>query len=266
MSTPRKKFRYRINWDNVRKDLKEIRWRDPIVMILCALLIFLTVGSTVNAFSGVNKNAVRIELDAAYGGDETGYEGLVKESEVTANIVNELESLLKKDKRFRVYRTTAAGQTATLAERAAKIKKDNPMIVLSIHAGGSPNVDRSGMHVYAETPADKNHTASLKLANNIAGTFKDDTWTAETGYLYYQPVEGSDQYELLFTGADDTKDYQLDTFGLMKQCDMPVVVTDQFYVTNEADVQRWANSDGYYDAAVKLYQALCDYNGFERKN
>jgi hypothetical protein len=42
-------------------------------------------------------------------------------------------------------------------------------------------------------------------------------------------------------------------------------VTNQFYVTNEADVSAWANEDGYQKAAQDLYNAICDYNGLERR-
>lgn len=253
-------------WGRVRTDLKQIAWKDPIVMILCAILIFLTFGSAFGACTGTLKNAVTVELDAAYGGGDTGYQGLVNEADVTENIVNDLEALLKKDRRFKVLRSHEAGTAATVAERAEKINKDNPLFVLSVHADGSPNAELSGMHVYAEIPSEKYHEASLRLAQAVADTFKSDDWTVDTGYLYFQPYEETGNYELKFVTSDDLTDYKLDTFALMKQCDMPVVVTNQFYVTNQADVDKWANDAGYQQAAQDLYDALCDYNGFERKN
>ena len=65
-----------------------------------------------------------------------------------------------------------------------------------------------------------------------------------------------------FVKEDDITDYKLDSFSLMKECNLPVVVSNQFYVTNQADVDRWANKDGYDEAAVNFYNALCKYNGF----
>jgi N-acetylmuramoyl-L-alanine amidase len=257
------KLKHGIGWEGVKEDLKQIRWKDPIVIVLCTILVFLTFGSAMGVATGVSKNAVKVEIDAAYGGTDTGYEGIVNEADVTENIVNELEKLLKNDRRFKVYRTHAAGTALSVAERAAKIKKDDPMVVVSVHADGSPNIDLSGMHVYAEVPGNANHEASLNLANCISKAFTSETWPAYTGYLYYQPTDTENQYELKYVPASDTADYHMDTFELMKQCDMPVVVTSQFYVTNQSDVDQWASSDGYYKAAVDLYDALCEYNGFE---
>lgn len=258
------KKRINFSWNLVKSDLKQIAWKDPIVILLCCILIFLTAGSTMNAFSGVSKNAVRVELDAAFGGDDKGYQGIVTEADVTENITNQLEQILKKDKRFSVSRTHEAGTTASLTQRLNKIEEDDPMVVLSIHADGHPNADLSGMHVYAKTPTEKNHEASLKLADAVASNCQSDSWTVSTGYLYYQLNDTTGNYEMKFVGEEDTTDYKLDSFSLMKQCDLPVVVTNQFYVTSQTDVDRWANSDGYYEAAVNLYNALCDYNGFDR--
>lgn len=253
-------------WSSVRKDLKQIEWKDPIVVILCMILIFLTAGSTWNVVTGKAKNAVKVELDAVYGGEDLGYQGIVNEAEVSENIVNDLEALLKKDRRFEVYRTHEAGTSAAVSDRIAKIEKDDPMFVVSVHADGHPNAELTGMHIYAMPPANKNHDASLKLANAIASTFTDGTWGVSTGYLYYQQIDQSENYEMKFVAADDTTDYQLDTFELMKQADVPVVVTNQFYVTNQANVDQWANEEGYQKAAQNIYDAICDYNGFERKS
>lgn len=255
----------RINGRQIRRDLKQIDWKDPIVKILCVILVFLTCGSTFGACTGVSKNAVKVELDAAYGGDSRGYEGIVSEADVSENIVNDLEALLKKDRRFKVYRTHEAGTAATVAQRVEKIKKDDPMLVLSIHADGSPNVELTGMHVYAEIPGQKYHDASLRLAQAIAEPFTSDTWKADTGYLYYEPQEGTENYQIKSVASDDLTNYKLSTFELMEESPALVVVSNQFYVTNQADVDRWANDDGYHEAAVNLYNALCDYNGFERK-
>lgn len=253
----------KIRWELVKQDLHQIEWKDPIVVLLCVILLFLTAGSTLNACTGSAKNAVRVELDAAYGGSETGYQGIVNEAEVSENIVNDLEALLKKDRRFKVFRTHEAGTAATIAQRVAKIEKDNPMFVLSIHADGHPDADLTGMHVYAKTPSQKNYEASLKLADAVASSFVSDTWPVSTGYLYYQLDQASNTYQMKFVSEDDTTDYKLDSFELMKQCSLPVVVTNQFYVTNQSDVSTWANTDGYQKAAEQLYHALCSYNGFE---
>lgn len=242
----RRKKRFRLS----KPDLK-----DPMVIILVILLVFLTAGT---AFSGCAGNKKVIELDAACGGDNTGYAGIVKEADVTQKIVDQLSELLTKDGSYQVKLTHEPGTSASVAERAAKIRDDKPDLVLSIHADGSPDASRSGQYVYADIPSDKNHDQSLKMADFIVKSFKTGKWKPQAGYLYYQPFDNN-TYQMKQVKEDDTKDYKLDTWSLMEKTDVPVVISDQFYVSCQSDVDTWANEKGYQKAAQNYYKAIRDY-------
>lgn len=231
--------------------------KDPMVIILTILLVFLTVGT---AFGGHNGNKRVIELDAAYGGDNTGYAGLVKEADVTQKIVDQLADLLEKDGNYQVELTHEAGTSSSVAERAEKIKKDNPDFVLSIRADGSPDASKTGQFVYENIPTDKNHQSSEKLADLISKSFENGNWKPQAGYLYYKPFDNN-TFQMEQVKASDTKNYKLDTWDLMEKTDVPVVISDQFYVTNQSDVDTWANEKGYQKAAQAYYKAIKDYYG-----
>lgn len=235
--------------------------KDPMVIILVILLVFLTCGT---AFGGcVNHNRKVIELDAAYGGDNSGYAGIVKEADVTQKTVDALVKLLNEDGGYDVKLTHEAGTSASVKERSAKINRDKPDFVLSIHADGSPDASLSGQYIYADIPTDSHHADSLKLADFIKKAFTDETWKPQAGYLYYQPFDHN-TFQLKQVGEDDTRDYKLDTWDLMKQCDAPVVISDAFHVSNQADVDTWANDKGYQKAAENYYKAIRDYYGSEK--
>lgn len=237
-----------------------LNWKDPMVMILSALLIFLTCGT---AFAGCKGKQVIIELDAAYGGDNTGYQGIINESDFTQSVVNKLAELLNEDSHFEVLLTHTDGESSSVAERAEKINNDKPDLVLSIHADGTPDSSRSGQIIYADIPTSTTHEESLNIANAIKEAFTTDTWTPSVSYLYYQPYD-DDSYELNIVDASDTTDYGYETWDLMEQADVPVIISNQIYVTNQSDIDAWANEDGYARAAQLYYDALLKYYGIEK--
>lgn len=243
---------------NTKKLFEQLK--DPMVMILVMLLVFLTCGT---AIAGCADKKRTIEIDAAFGGDNNGYEGIINETDFTEAVVEKLSALLTEDGHFDVLLTHEAGTSATVAQRVEKIHTDKPDFVLSIHATGTPDASKSGQVVYADIPTAETHEESLKLAQNIADAFTSDTWTPQVHYLYYTPFD-DDSYQISEVGSDDTTDYKLETWDMMEQCDVPVVISNQIYVTNQSDIDTWANDAGYQKAAEQYYAAIKKYYGIEK--
>lgn len=233
--------------------------RDPMVIILAMLLVFITFGA---GFAGCKADTKVIALDAAFGGKDTGYQGIINEADFTESVVEKLAALLEKDNHFQVLLTHEASESVPVSQRAEKINQTKADIVLSIHASGTPDATKSGQIVYADIPTKQTHDDSLKLANAITKAFTSDTWTPSTSYLYYKPFE-DDSYQLQIVSSDDTTDYKLETWDLMEQCEAPVVISDQIYVTNQEDINTWANEDGYTKAAELYYEAIKEYYGIK---
>ena len=243
---------------NTKKLLNELK--DPMVIILVMLLVFLTFGTAIAGCVGKKKV---IEIDAAFGGDNHGYEGIINEADFTEAVVEKLSTLLTEDSHFEVLLTHEAGTSATVAQRVEKINADKPDFVLSIHATGTPDSTRSGQIVYADIPTASTHDASLKLAQDVAKAFTSDTWKPEVHYLYYTPFD-DDSYQITEVNSDDTTDYKLETWDMMEQCNVPVVISNQIFVTNQSDIDTWANDDGYQKAAEQYYTAIKNYYGIEK--
>lgn len=237
--------------------------RDPMFIVLSALLIFITCGILLNGCSSAFSGTKKIMLDAAYGGENIGYAGVIKESEACEKIVDELEKLLQEDSRFKVVRTHDAGEAMNTKDRIKQIDKADPDLVLSIHASGSPNAAKSGMEVYAEIPSSKNHNASVKAASAIAEAFTSDAWKPEAQYFYFErSVASADTYTLKRVDLSDETDYDLATWDMMEKTSVPVVVVNSFCVSNSKDVTMWGNEAGYKKAAELYYKALKNTYGF----
>lgn len=238
---------------------KKLNLKDPMVIILAVLLVFLTVGTFIQ---GIMPQKIVIELDASYGGEETGYQGIINEADFTQSVTDKLAQLLKKDSHFEVKLTHEDGETKSLNDRCEKINTDHPDMVLSIHATGTPDTTRNGMIVYADIPTSSTHDASLNLTNQIVTSFNTDAWIPSASYLYYKPYD-DDSYQLQIVSVDDTTDYGFETWEMMEKCDVPVVIVNQIYVTNQSDIDTWANEDGYKLAADQYYAAIRCYYGFD---
>ncbi len=222
-----------------------------IAFVSCAAIL---INRLMKPAQIVEKKIV-IELDAAFGGDQPGYEGIITEAEYNEKVIDELEALLKKDNNFEVLRTHEAGTSSSVDERAVKINEDKPDMVLCIRSDDSRNAEDGGMKIYANVPTSAYHDQSLALADQIKTAFTTDTWTPSVGYLYYKPVK-STTFQIHYVDETDLNDYGEETLRLMQQCNVPVVVSTGIYVTNQSDVDIWATEDGYKLAAKNYYAAL----------
>ena len=241
------------------------QWNDPLVFILAVLLVFVTAGAGIAGCTGTATvtQKVRIGIDSAYGGGNDGFTGLIKEADFNEKLTDALETRLSYDSRFDVIRTHPAGTPLAVSDTAAAVNRDQPEILLSIHAGYDPDPSVSGMRIYADIPSSERHEASMKFAGLIKDAFSEKINT-EINYLYYEPY-GDNSFRLKIVPETDTETYDLDTWSLMKQAEVPVVITELIHVSNPDEIARWANEEGYAEAAELYYTAFCGYYGFEPK-
>ena len=240
---------------------KKKKLKNPLVIILAVMLAFVAVGSAFSGCLNLTSDRIIIAVDAAYGGEQTGYTGFINESEYAEGVVNALCARIQEDSRFIILRTHDAGTSRSILNIVKDVIERGADMVLSIHAGYDPDPARTGMHIYVEKPSSAEHERSLAFAQSIQKTFAD-TVQAEIGCMYYEPT-GEDKYQLKVVPADDETDYGLETWTIMEKTLLPAVVTEQIYVSNEADVSAWANEEAYEKSAEMYYQALCDYYGLK---
>ena len=231
--------------------------KNPAVLILAGLLVFLIIGVSLSGFIG--SPGITVAVDAAYGGEQTGYTGFINESEYSEGVVNALCERLQQDDRITLYRTHEAGTSHSVLNIAKEVNEKKADIVLSIHAGYDPDPQVTGMRIYAEKPSTEEYDRSMNFAEEVQKAFQDEI-SAEIDCMYYEPI-GEDKYQLKVVPASDQTDYGLDTWTLMEKTVVPVVVTEQIYVSNEADVKKWANQEAYAKTAELYYQAICEYFG-----
>ena len=240
---------------------------DPMVTILTCLLAFLMLGSLFAGLTGGHR-IHKVELDAAFGGSNKGFTGLISEAEINEKTVDALEQLLKMDERFEVYRTHPAGKEASVADSALKIAEDAPDLAISIHGGWDPDENLSGTRVYTDLAGRRGEGEAKKFAEALCKAFTQDDWQASANYLYYhEQSDGTYTVEVTDASAQQPAHETEEpvTWTILEKTDVPCVVVEQFFISNKSDIGRWDNPDGYRLIAKKYYSALCDYFSIEER-
>ena len=242
----------------------KIRLKDPMVLILFCLLVFMTAGMTMKACEREEVIRFSVELDAAYGGDNPGLTGIINEADVNEKVINALEDLMVQDERFVVYRTHTAGSAASVLESAEKINRDKPDLVLSMHAAYSPSSAQSGTRLYPSLSSGAK-AASLKFAQEILDEFEEEEdWQVTVNRLYYLDQAEGTTAVIIRDYADEISEEDGDvTWTLLMKTDIPCVIAEQFFISSQADIDRWDNEEGYRLIAKRYYSAFCDYFGIE---
>lgn len=244
----------------MKKWMEKIRsfdWKDPMVMILVCLLVFLSAGTSIKGCMQMGFEKKTVCIDGAFGGSLKGYEGLVDEAEVTGKTAEQLVSLLRKDRDFNVITTD---RNTGVAERVEMIRNSDASLVLSIHADGSHDPSASGMRNSVMKNGDVHRDDSIRFAQCIEKAFTSIV-TVSNGTMLYEPLEG-DIVSRKDVPFSDTTVYTYDTWDIMS-CEKVTVVSDLCHVTSQTDIDTWCSEEGYRKAAELYYQAIRDYYGLQ---
>ena len=104
----------------------------------------------------------RIAVDAGHGGSDPGAQGIVTESEMTAQTAQDLLAWLEADSNYiPLISRESYDVTAKPSERAAAIHAQNPDLMLSIHGNSAPEGSiASGFECYPSVPGRTWHKES----------------------------------------------------------------------------------------------------------
>ena len=243
---------------------------DMMVLLLVALFIFIVGGTMLSSCRTSNdsqtiskeekQDGIVVAIDAAFGGELTGFEGVMNEADFNEKVVDALEKKLGENNRITVVRTHAAGETASVDEKVEVIRSNKADLVITICCANSNDANKSGMNIYPDIPTNENNENSLKLAEKIQAAFTEGESIPTVQYMYYEPV-GGNTYQIKYVGIDDTTDYGMETWRILEKANTTGVVVEQIYITNEEEVSTYANDSGYQKIADKYYKAITSYLG-----
>lgn len=168
------------------------------------------------SFSLMNDKKV-IVIDAGHGGSDLGTnrEG-VYEKDITLNIAKKIKQLNDSES-IEIILTREDDSYPSLQQRAEKINKINPDMVISIHVNSSAKAtDKKGVEIYF-----KDDDTSKELAGKLASKF--DNCPARTENLY-----------------------------LLKNSQVPVLMLEAGFISHPDDRNYLASENGQHDIAQKI--------------
>ena len=205
----------------------------------------------------------RIAVDAGHGGSDPGAQGIVTESEMTAQTAQALLSWLEADPNY-IPLTSRDGYdiTAKPSERAAAINAQAPDLMLSIHGNSAPDGSTAaGFECYPSVPGRTWHKESYYFAQRLAEQMQQAGAKLRghggIRYIYYQ----GETKQLVETNHTEVREER--SFTLLEDVNCPAVLAEQCFVTSEEDMAQFGSEEGCKKTARAYYEAICAYFGTE---
>ena len=204
----------------------------------------------------------RVAIDAGHGGSDPGARGAVEEKQVTAATAAALLQWLEEDSNYIPLQTRESfDETATPAQRAAAASAQNPQLLLSIHGNSAANGSTaSGFECYPAVPGRTWHQESFYFARLLAGGMQSIgaklRGRGGVRYIYYLENDQKQLVENTYTQVRPER-----SFTLLEDVDCPAVLSEQCFVTNAEDVERFGSEEGCKTVARIYYEAICAYFG-----
>lgn len=205
-----------------------------------------------------------VAIDFGHGGIDVGAVGLIEEVEVIEKTGQYLVEFLQADGRFHIVLSREIGETMSINDRNKVFRKNNPDLVLSLHANASTDEKAYGFECYPTPPGYTNHEISMDFAraittemNAIGARLRGDDGIR---FGYYVPVENKvDVFEKLLVESSDTELYPYNTFGILTNMTCPAVLVEQCFVTNAEEVAKFCSDEGAMNCAKAYYLAIVAY-------
>ncbi|MEG1447014.1 MAG: N-acetylmuramoyl-L-alanine amidase, partial [Ruthenibacterium sp.] len=204
-----------------------------------------------------------ILLDAGHGGTDVGANGIVKESEMTQRIVEDLQTWLLNDSNYAPVLSHASGENASIGDRADASNAAKAALLVSIHGNYDTAESSYGFECFATPPGRLYHGRALTFAHAVADGMQNAgarlRGTTGVRYAYYVP--SGENYRKEMVEESDLSTRSELTFGVIEKVNCPAVLIEQAFVTNANDVQMWCGENGSANAARIYYEAICTYFG-----
>ena len=149
------------------------------------------------------------------------------------------------------------------AQRAAAASAQSPQLLLSIHGNSAANGSTaSGFECYPAVPGRTWHQESFYFARLLAGGMQSIgaklRGRGGVRYIYYLENDQKQLVENTYTQVRPER-----SFTLLEDVDCPAVLSEQCFVTNAEDVERFGSEEGCKTVARIYYEAICAYFGTE---
>ncbi|MFT5714455.1 MAG: N-acetylmuramoyl-L-alanine amidase [Flavobacterium sp.] len=174
---------------------------------------------------------INVVIDAGHDGEDFGVtQDQITEKQIVEKVITKIKAF-NKNKNIVIHYTRSTDKFIPLRDRTDFINTIKPDLVLSIHVNASPNSNISGMEFYVSKESN-----SYKRSNLIAKNF-------QTKFL-------NSNYKVAEIKNAD--------FYILKKSEVPAVIMELGYLTNESDKKNLANSNEQNQIAKKIIECISE--------
>lgn len=181
------------------------------------------------AFTKPENRQVTVLIDVSHGGVDHGTTyGDVTEKEIVSRIASKIADA-NTDPDIKIYFTRTSDVNMNLEQRVKMAKDVNPDILLSLHVNASKNADTNGMEM--TVPVENSREKSLRYAAQLGTDLLMD------GYFTKQQVSAHN-------------------LALLKIKDIPAIVAELGYLSNERDRAYITSESGQTAIAESILESF----------
>jgi len=234
-------------------------------MLSCWLAILLTP---------LTSAAMTIAVDPGHGGvDHGATTGNYYESHIAMGVSRQLVELLNHDPEFKAFLTRTEDKSMELPTRVAIAKKNKSDLFVSVHANSSPDPQSQGMEIYFRNELDPDQeslllasqenqmlesTQTKKASGDLQSILQDMRRSLSTLKSYELSWHVVGNWKVPFSRIRNMPIKQ-GPFHVIKEQNVPAVLIEIGFITNEKEVRRLATASYQKDIARTIYKGLKDY-------
>ncbi len=213
-------------------------------------------------------------IDPGHGGDEVGVRGAdgLEEKQLTLDVARRLRGLVERGLGVRVILTRDVDRTVSVDERAAAANNGKADLLLSLHANGALSGSPSGAEVFYDRLDREGEAVRSAAAAAVSlpvvggGTRSIDVVPWELAQARH--VEASAmlasvlEQELRQRVPMGQRPIQQGPMRLLSAANMPAVLVEMAYLTNNAQEKAAAGDEFKNAVAQALYNAIVRFRGY----
>lgn len=216
-----------------------------------------------------------VVIDAGHGGHDPGaispHEGGLREKDITLKVAREIREKLLESGRVRVAMTRDSDKFLILQERYGIARRLGAELFISVHCDSAENQDASGATVYtlSEVASDREaarlaarenkadilagvdlHDASADISSILIDLTQRETMNASASFAR---LLGRESQPLIPMKANY---HRMASLMVLKAPDMPSILFETGYLSNEEDAERLASAKGRRAVAEGVRRAV----------
>lgn len=199
-----------------------------------AKLFFIVITLTCFAFINPKKSEsklINVVIDAGHGGEDFGAsQDHIAEKEIVEQLISKIKTF-NKNKDIVIHYTRSTDKFIPLKDRTDFINTIKPDLVLSLHVNSSSNSNKSGMEFYVSKESNYYEKSNL-IAENFQTSFLNSN---------YKVAEIKNA-----------------NFYILKKSEVPAIIMELGYLTNEIDKKNLANNNEQNQIAKKIIECISE--------